>query len=170
MGFIYTTIIGERGKHVRSRVKSNMNKCTYIQSKSTYTVYYLADGPTDTHTRTHTQKKWWLKPLLWTSARRNRRAEDQGLSWTCPPRVVFKLTRSVEEEDDDDQDEIRPALDDDEGPTGRGLQTSSITTKTSTTSSARRALQQHEPCKTTTTMATTKTRRLQTSQTTTKPS
>ena len=34
--------------------------------------------------------------FIWTSSPEDSRAEDQGLSCTCPPRVVFKLTRSGE--------------------------------------------------------------------------
>ena len=47
-----------------------------------------------THTRTHTQKKRWPQPLLRPPARRGRRAEDQSLPRTCPPRVVFELIRT----------------------------------------------------------------------------
>jgi len=40
----------------------------------------------------------------WTSSP-DSRAEDQDLSGTFPPRVVFKVTRSVEEEENDGQDD-----------------------------------------------------------------
>ena len=52
---------GMRGAH-KGRAKPNINECTYIQAKSTYTIHYLADGPTDTHTHTHPKNrtKWSL--------------------------------------------------------------------------------------------------------------
>ena len=40
----------------------------------------------------------------WTSSPEDSRAEDQGLSGTFPPRVVFKVTRSVEEEEEEEND------------------------------------------------------------------
>ena len=130
--------MGMRGAH-KGRAKPNINECTYIQAKSTYTIHYLADGPMDTHA--HTPKESDQMVFIRTSSPEDSRAEDQGLSWTCPPRVVFKLTQSGErrakpgyrrsilavlagtgvaraldrdeedkEDDDDDQDQLLPRL------------------------------------------------------------
>ena len=57
--FIYDG--GMRGAH-KGRVKPNINKWRYaryqgIHNKSTYTVHYLIDGPTDTHTHTHPKNR-----------------------------------------------------------------------------------------------------------------
>ena len=66
-------------------------QCKYIQHKH-LTVYYLEDGPTDTHTLTH-PKEVVVDAFISAFSSEDSGAESQGLPWTCPPRVVFRMTR-----------------------------------------------------------------------------
>ena len=51
---------------------------------------------THTHTHTHPKESDPKRSLLRSPARMERRAEDQNLPRTCPPRVVFALSRATQ--------------------------------------------------------------------------
>ena len=62
------------------------------------------------HKHTHAHKESDQMVFNWTSSPEDSRTEDQSLSGTFPPRVVFKVTRSVEEkEENDGQDDHQKA-------------------------------------------------------------
>ena len=67
------------------------------------------------HKHTHAHKESDQMVFNWTSSPEDSRAEDQGLSGTFPPRVVFKVTRSVEEEEEEEEKEENDGQDDHQG-------------------------------------------------------
>ena len=83
----------ERGK--QSRIKPTIENCNYIQHKH-------LNNLLSRQAHGHTPKESDQMVFNWTSSPEDSRAEDQGLSGTFPPRVVFKVTRSVEEEEEND--------------------------------------------------------------------
>ena len=86
----------------KGRAKPNNRKANNVQ-QSTYTITTYYTGATNTHTRTPKETDQMV--FNWTSSLEDSRAEDQGLSGTFPPRVVFKVTRSMEEEENDGQND-----------------------------------------------------------------
>ena len=80
--------------HLYKQQKELQPSTYYVQSFTINSRFYLLDGPTDTHTYTHTPKKLRQRPLETSSNSEDRGAEAQSSILTSPPRVVLERSES----------------------------------------------------------------------------